>query len=83
MAQESAATYLFDQRPTLAFRPTQTHCPDCQAPLQVYKTQQRTLHTLHLGGFTAHETLLHCECCSNDTIYAAEALSQLAPAGWL
>lgn len=81
MAQESAATYLFDQRPTLPFRPTQTHCPDCQAPLQVYKTQQRTLHTLHLGGFTAHETLLHCQCCSNDTIYAAPALSRLAPAG--
>jgi hypothetical protein len=81
MAQESASAYLFDQRPTLPFRPAQTDCPECQAPLQVYKTQQRTLHTLHLGGFTAHETLLHCECCPNATIYAAQDLNRLAPAG--
>lgn len=81
LAQESASPYLFTQRPTLPFRPTQTHCSDCQAPLQVYKTQERTLHTLHLGGFTAQETLLHCQGCSNPTIYAAQALSQLAPAG--
>jgi hypothetical protein len=60
---------------------TQTDCPDCQAPLQVYKTQNRTLHTLCLGGFTAHETLLRCEHCPNDTIYAPEDLDRLAPSG--
>ena len=81
MAQESGSAYLFAQRPTLLFRPARTDCPTCQAPLQVYKTQHRTLHTLHLGGFTAHETLLHCAHCPNDTIYAAQALNGLAPAG--
>jgi hypothetical protein len=63
------------------FRPAQTDCPDCQAPLQVYKTQRRTVQTLPLGCFTAHETLLHCEHCPNDTLYAPESLSQLVPSG--
>jgi hypothetical protein len=39
------------------------------------------VHTLHLGCFTAHETLLRCEHCQNDTIYAAPELSRLAPSG--
>ena len=81
MARESSSAYLFAQPPSLPFRPTQTNCPACQALLQVYKTQRKTLRTLHLGCFTAHETLLHCERCQNDTIYAAETLSRLAPSG--
>jgi hypothetical protein len=63
------------------FRPAQTNCLDCRAPLRVYKTQHRTIQTLPLGCFTAHETLLHCEHCLNDTRYAAESLSQLVPSG--
>jgi hypothetical protein len=63
------------------FRPARTDCPDCQAPLQVYKTQRRTVQTLPLGCFTAHETLLHCEHCPDDTLYGAESLSQLVPSG--
>ncbi len=78
---ESSSAYLFAQRPTLSFGPARQHCPDCQAPLRVYKTQCKTVQTLHLGAFTAHETLRHCGHCPNHTIYAAEALSQLAPAG--
>lgn len=81
MARESSPAYLFTQRPTVPFRPAQTDCPDCQAPLQVYKTQRRTVQTLPLGCFTAHETLLHCEHCPNDTLYAPESLSQLVPSG--
>ena len=65
----------------MPFRPAQTDCPDCQAPLQVYKTQRRTVQTLPLGCFTAHETLLHCEHCPSDTLYGAESLSQLVPSG--
>ncbi len=65
----------------MPFRPAQTDCPDCQAPLQVYKTQRRTVQTLPLGRFSAHETLLHCEHCPNDTLYAPESLSQLVPSG--
>src|SRR6266404_7165384 len=65
MARESTSAFLFAQPPVLPFRPTQTDCPICHAPLQVYKTQRKTLRTLHLGCFTAHETLLHCEGCQN------------------
>lgn len=79
--RESCPAALFTQPPTVRFRPAQTDCPDCQAPLQVYKTQRRTVQSLALGRFTAHETLLHCGHCPNDTLYAAESLSQLVPSG--
>ena len=65
----------------MPFRPAQTDCPDCRAPLQVYKTQCRTVQTLSLGCYSAHETLLHCGRCPNDTLYGAESLSQLVPSG--
>ena len=83
MARESSSAYLFARRPTLPFGPAQTVCPDCRAPLRVYKTQRKTLHTLHLGSFIAHQTLWHCEHehCRNATIYGAEELQRLAPAG--
>lgn len=81
MARESSAAYLFAQQPTLPFRPEQTHCPHCQAPLQVYKTQSKTVQTLHLGGFTAHETLLKCGRCLAPTIYTAQPLSRLVSSG--
>ncbi len=81
MARESSPAGLFAQRPTVPFGPAQTDCPDCRAPLRVYKTQRRTVQTLPLGCFTAHETLLHCEHCPNDTRYGAQSLSQLVPSG--
>ena len=31
---------------------------------------------VHLGGFTAHETLLHCNQCANQITYEAEDLSR-------
>jgi len=79
--RESSPACLFAQRPTVPFRPAQTDCPDGRAPLQVYKTQRRTVQTLPLGCYSAHETLLHCERCPNDTLYGAESLSQLVPSG--
>jgi hypothetical protein len=81
LARESSPAGLFAPRPTVPFRPAQTNCPDCQAPLQVYKTQRRRVQTLPLGCFSAHETLLHCEHCPNDTRYASDCLSQLVPSG--
>jgi hypothetical protein len=81
MTQENCVAGLFPEWLVLPFGSAQTHCPDCQAPLQVYQTRKRRLRTLHLGGFTAHETLLRCERCPNPTIYAAEELRGLAPSG--
>lgn len=79
--RESCPAALFAQPPTVPFRPAQANCPDCQAPLQVYKTQRRTVQSFSLGRFSAHETLLHCTHCPSDTLYAAESLSQLVPSG--
>lgn len=81
MARESSTPYLFAQRPILPFRSAQADCPDCQAALKVRKTQSKTVHTLPLGCFTAQETLLQCDQCQNQTIYAAEELRRLVPSG--
>jgi hypothetical protein len=81
LVRENSSAALFIQRPRVNFRSIQTHCSDCRASLQVAKTQTKSVHTLHLGGFTAHETLLTCGDCQNPAIYRAEALSQLVPAG--
>jgi hypothetical protein len=80
-AQENCTAGLFAERLVLPFRSSRTHCPGCQAPLQVYKTQDRTVQTLDLGCFTAHETLLQCGRCPNPTVYEAEALNRLVPPG--
>jgi len=79
LAAESSARALFAQRPVLSFRPARSRCPKCHAPLKVGKTKTKTVHTLHLGSFTAHETLLQCPDCG--TTHPAEQLSRLAPSG--
>lgn len=81
MARESSVPYLFRERPILPFRSARADCPDCQAALKVRKTQTKTIHTLALGCFSAQETLLQCERCDNQTIYAAEELESLVPSG--
>lgn len=81
MSRESSARYLFAQRPVLHFCSAQAGCPDCQSALKVIKTRTKTVRTLHLGCFTAHETLLQCDHCQNQTIHASEELSRLAPSG--
>jgi hypothetical protein len=81
LALENSAAALFTEGIVLPFGPARTQCPDCQVALQVHKTQEKTVHTLHLGRFTAHETLLACGRCPNDTIYASEQLSRLVPSG--
>jgi hypothetical protein len=81
LERESAAAYLFAQRPCLSFRSARRDCPDCHTPLQVLKTRCKTVQTLPLGGFVAQETLLHCEHCPNPAIYPAEDLLRLVPPG--
>ena len=65
----------------MLFRPAREDCPDCHTVLKVKKTRTKTVHTLPLGCFTAHETLLQCDHCANQAIYPAEQLSRLAPSG--
>ncbi len=79
IATESSARHLFPQPPVLSFRPAFSRCKKCHGALHVVKTRTKTLTTLHVGSFTAHETLLHCPRC--DTLHGSEELSRLAPAG--
>ena len=81
MARESSVPYLFRERPILPFRSARADCPDCHAALKVKKTQTKTVYTLALGCFSAQETLLQCDRCDNQTIYAAEELNRLVPSG--
>lgn len=80
-ARENSIPCLFAQRPFLPFRPARSQCPDCHAPLQVCRTRTKTVYTLHLGGFSAQETLLHCDNCPNPEVYASEELVRLVPTG--
>ena len=81
LAQENSTAGLFAEPLVLPFCSGQTVCPDCQAPLQIYKTQDRTVRLLDLGCFTAHETFLHCGRCRNPEVYASSDLSRLVPLG--
>ncbi len=81
LAKEISVPCLFARQPHLPFRSARSDCPDCRARLKVLKTRHRTLRTLHLGSFSAHETFLHCTGCSNKTIYAPEQLKDLVPQG--
>ncbi len=71
--------HLFTGELKIPFMPEQTICPDCSASLNVHKTKERTVFTLHIGGFIAKETLLKCNNCQNETIYYSEKLLQLVP----
>ncbi len=81
LSRENSAAGLFPPRLVLPFRSSQTHCPDCQGRLEVYKTLHRSVRTLHVGSFRAHETLLQCGHCHNPTVYASAELDRLAPPG--
>ena len=70
---------LFSRPPTVDFRSSLTHCPDCRSKLKVHKTRHRTVSTLHVGRFHARETVLTCKPCSRT--YRPEELCALVPPG--
>jgi hypothetical protein len=81
LTQESSAQALFSEPLTLYFDADQTHCLPCREPLQVHKTRRRSVVTLHVGHFTAHETLRVCGHCSDSTVYSSSELASLVPPG--
>lgn len=63
------------------FRPDATDCPSCGKKLKVYVTEPRKqVVTSHLGKFTAHHTLLSCDCQEKKVIFRSQELSGLVPA---
>jgi len=51
-------------------------CP-CEGKLKVLKTRTRSVATLAIGHFRAHETIMHCKDCG--AIYASDELGCLIP----
>ena len=49
----------------LYFTAEQVRCDRCEGPLRVLKTRRKTVYSLPLGPFQAHETLLHCGRCAD------------------
>jgi len=78
---ENCLAALFAQPLVLPFCSDQTVCPDCQSPLQVYKTQDRTVRLLDLGSVTAHETLLCCGRCQNSAVWVEGACQRVQGGG--
>jgi hypothetical protein len=69
---------LFPKAPTLFFRPESSFC-SCGRTLTSYKTEMRSVFTLSIGEFHAHETTFECKPCKN--IYESDELKRLVPDG--
>ncbi|MCP4764519.1 MAG: transposase [archaeon] len=68
------------KRPTIAFYPEIKKCPICSNMLSVRKTvPSKQAHSLAIGTFYIHETIMHCQSCENSTIYYSEGLRKLIP----
>ena len=77
LIEGAAAFNLFIDPPLVDFRPSITHCCDCE--LKVQKTRRRTVGTLHVGRFHARETVLVCQACGRT--YRSEELCELVAPG--
>jgi len=67
---------LFPKKPVLNFCISQSFC-ECGKALIVHKTRTKELATLHIGEFTAKETIKKCPSCKKK--YVSEELHSLLP----
>ena len=74
-----SARSLFSKPPIIYFEPGISNCPSCGSVLQVEKTRIKTVVTLDIGAFKAHETILSCKECENNASYGSEHLLKLKP----
>lgn len=81
MHRSVSAAALFSVPPQLRFRSRRGFCPCCHAALKVGKTLRREVRTLHIGPFTAHETVLHCGCAPETRTFRSEELAELVAPG--
>lgn len=65
----------------LRFQPQLDRCPRCGAALKTRKTVERHPCTLHIGHFTAHETVLGCGCLKETTTFRSGELAGLVAPG--
>jgi len=72
-------TSLFPSPPVIGFDPAQDHCGRCHSRLKVRKTNTRKVITLHIGEFSARETVSLCPQCQS--IHQSEELAGLVAPG--
>ncbi len=72
------ASSLFPEKPMIPFYPEVKKCPDCDSELKIYKTRVKTVITMDIGAFEAHETI--SECQNDNLFYSSKLLRSLAPA---
>ena len=65
----------------LRFHPQLERCPRCGAVLKARKTVERHPYTLHIGHFTAHETVLGCGCVKATRTFRSGELAGLVAPG--
>lgn len=70
---------MFPEIPTLGFESDSDTCAHCAQRLGVTKTRTKTVTTLVIGNFRAHERMRGCSCCENPTTYRSEELLKLVP----
>ena len=79
MIEGISTAAFFPDKPIIYFRPKGKTCPYCHRSLKVKKTRTKPVVTLHIGEFTAHETMLYCNHCGRSTVYNSKELKCLAP----
>jgi hypothetical protein len=78
---DHATTTLFKTPPIIHFESDIAVCPHCSQTLSVVKTHTRTIATLAIGVFIAHETIRTCAnpSCKNEAPYRSQELSKIVP----
>jgi len=69
---------LFPEKPLIHFYPDVEKCPVCGSKLKIYKTRVKTVVTMDIGAFKAHETILECQ--NDNLFFPSKLLRSLVPA---
>jgi hypothetical protein len=72
---------LFAEPPDITFPTEEDVCPLCGGRLKVRKTVVRTVATMDVGTFRAHETVMACDRCEEAPPVRSEQLAELVPPG--
>jgi hypothetical protein len=68
---------LFPTMTTVTFRPESDTCPRCEGPMKVWNTTSKTVATLAVGRFVAHEYRYYCPQCGQ--VVGSQELATLVP----
>lgn len=72
------ACSLFPEKPLIHFYPEVEECPVCGSGLKINKTRVKTVITMDIGAFKAHETIL--ECKNDNRFFPSKLLRSRVPA---